>query len=131
MVQIGTDGPIGCGDSLVKLWSGNVRTGDLATDLTIALNSLFRAGRYFGSLYNATYPSTLFVTGVSHDEGQTHVYMDGNYVTPADGCDASRYRSQVWATALQFDEVKHFVPWVRDKLLGDLLSVYKDSGKDK
>jgi len=130
MVQIGTGGPIGCGDSLVKLWSGNVRTGDLATDLTIALNSLFRAGRYFGSLYNATYPSTLYVTGVLHDEGQTHIYMDGNYVAPADSCDASRYRSQVWATALQFDEVKHFVPWVRDKLLGDLLSVYKDSGKD-
>ncbi|RME08390.1 MAG: hypothetical protein D6803_01355 [Anaerolineae bacterium] len=130
-VQTGTGGPIGCGDTLVKLWSGNLRTGDLKTDLTIALNALFRAGQYFGNLYNATYPSNLYVVDVIHDNGETHAIMDGSYVVPKDSCDASRYQSQVQATARQFPEIRRFVPWVRDKLLEDLLAIYSDSGQDK
>ncbi len=127
-VQVNTGGMIGCGDSLIPLWSGHVRSGDLATDLTIAMNSLFRSGQYYGGLYNATYPSSLQVTGVEYDSRRVDLRMDGSYVKPADSCDASRYRSQVWATALQFEEIDDFTPWVRGALLGDLLAVYSDGG---
>ncbi len=125
-VQRGTGGPIGCGDSLVKLWTGYVRTGDIVADMTTAINALFRAGHYQGSLYNATYLSSLQVVGVDFDSGRADVYLDGSYSVPVDGCDASRYQSQVRATAQQFGEVNRFVPWVRDKLLEDLLAIYSD-----
>ncbi|MBL6966669.1 MAG: hypothetical protein ISR60_08940 [Anaerolineales bacterium] len=127
MVARDTGGVVGCGDSLIPLWSGHVRSGDLTTDLTIAINTLFRAGQYSGGLYNATYPSNLQVTQIIFDGKHTAIHMDGSYVVPADSCDASRYRSQVWATAMQFDEVtSNLTPWVRSKLLGDLLSIHTD-----
>jgi hypothetical protein len=120
---------VGCGDSLVKMYSGHVRSGDTAADLATALNTLFSVGQYPGGLYNATYPSNLSVTDVLIvGDGTVKVFMDGNYVVPASSCDASRYRSQVWATGLQFEEVTHFIPFVGDKLLGDRLAVYSDSG---
>ncbi len=125
-VQLGTDGLIGCGDSLVKIWTGYVKTGDIVADMTTAINALFRAGHYHGGLYNATYLSSLQVVGVDFDSGRADVFLDGSYSVPVDGCDASRYQSQVRATAFQFDEVNHFVPWVRDKLLEDLLAIYSD-----
>jgi len=126
-VQLDTGGPIGCGDSLVKIWTGHVKSGNLINDLSVAINSMFRAGHYHGGLYNATYLSNLQVTGIEFDAGRADVHLDGSYSVPIDSCDASRYQSQVRATALQFDEINRFVPWVRDKLLEDLLAIYSDS----
>jgi hypothetical protein len=131
LTHLGTGGPIGCGDSLVKLSTGQVKTGDLATDLKIALDAEFSTGQYFGVFYNATYPSSLQVGGVdfSVSSGVAEVQLGGSYVKPESACDASRYRSQVWATALQFKEITRFIPWVGGSLLGDRLAVYSDSGK--
>jgi hypothetical protein len=128
LTHIGTGGPIGCGDSLVKLSTGQLKTGDLATDMKIALDAVFSTAQYVGSLYNATYPSKLSVNAVDFNKssGVAEVYMGGSYQKPESSCDASRYRSQVWATALQFDEVSRFIPWIGDKLLGDRLAVYSD-----
>jgi hypothetical protein len=127
---LGTGGKIGCGDDLIKLYSGHVRTGDLAQDLALALNTLFSSGGYPLGFYNATYPSNLQVQRVDvYGDGSVEVHLDGNYVTPKDSCDASRYRSQVWATGLQFDEVVRFIPFVGNKLLGDRLAVFSDSGQ--
>jgi len=130
LTHIGTGGPIGCGDSLVRLSTGQLRTGDIATDLKIALDAVFSTAQYAGALYNATFPSTLVVNSVSFNitSGVAEVQMGGFYQKPASSCDASRYRSQVWATALQFDEVTRFIPWVGSNLLGDRLAVYSDGG---
>jgi hypothetical protein len=125
---LGTGGNVGCGDDLIKLYSGHIRTGDVKADLTTALNTLFSAGSYAAGFYNATYPSNLQVVDVTMSTGTAKVYLDGNYVVPKDSCDASRYRSQVWATGLQFEEVTHFIPFVGSKLLGDRLAVYSDGG---
>jgi hypothetical protein len=125
---LGTGGKVGCGDDLVKLYTGHIRTGDTGRDLTLALDTLFSAGGYPGGFYNATYPSSLRVQEVIFDGGTATVYLDGSYVVPKDSCDASRYRSQVWATGLQFGEVTHFIPFVGAKLLGDRLAIYSDSG---
>ena len=112
----------------MKLSTGQLKTGDLATDMKIALDAVFSTAQYVGSLYNATYPSKLSVNSVDFNKssGVAEVYMGGAYQKPESSCDASRYRSQVWATALQFDEVIRFIPWVGSKLLGDRLAVYSD-----
>jgi hypothetical protein len=127
---IGTGGPIGCGDSLLKLSTGQVKTGDLKTDLKIALNAVFTAPQYVGAFYNATYPSALKVQQIDYKKssGIATVQFGGSYQKPANACDASRYRSQVWATALQFDEIVRFTPYVGNSLLGDRLAVYSDGG---
>ena len=128
--SIGTGGPIGCGDTLIKLWTGYVRTGNISDDLTYALNTVFSVGPYAAGFYNATYPSSMRVKDVKmSSNGTATVYFDGSYVPPKDSCDASRFRSQVWGTALQFPEVTRFIPWIGDKLLGDRLAAFTDSGK--
>lgn len=130
LTKVGTGGTVGCGDSLVKLSTSSSRSGDTAWDLKIALDAIFSVGQYVGELYNATYPSSLKVGDVILDSnGTTIVYFKGSYVKPADGCDASRYRAQVWSTALQFKEITRFEPHVGNSLLGDRLAVYSDSGK--
>jgi len=130
LTLLGTGGSVGCGDSLLKMTTGQARTGDLAADLKVALDRIFTVGQYAGSVYNATYPSRLQVDRVNITlDGTAVVYFSGSYEKPADGCDASRYRSQVWATAMQFKEIKRFEPWVGNALLGDRLSVYSDGGK--
>ncbi len=128
LTSIGTGGPIGCGDSLVRLTTGRTRSGDLAADLKVALDTLFSVGQYVGGLYNATYPSSLKVGGVDFNmsTGVASVQLSGSYVVPESSCDASRYRSQVWATALQFKQISRFIPWVGNSLLGDRLAIYSD-----
>lgn len=128
LTSVGTGGPIGCGDSLVRLTTGRIRSGDLAADLKVALDTLFSAGQYVGGLYNATYPSSLKVGEVEFNTstGVASVYLAGSYVVPESSCDASRYRSQVWATALQFKQITRFIPWVGNSLLGDRLAIYSD-----
>jgi hypothetical protein len=130
LTLLGSDGPIGCGDSLIKLSTGQVKTGDLKTDLKIALNAVFATPQYVGGLYNATHPSKLKVQQIDFNKssGIAIVTLGGSYQKPANACDASRYRSQVWATAYQFDEIKRFNPWVDNTLLGDRLAVYSDGG---
>ncbi len=131
VTSIGTGGPVGCGDSLIALSTGRARTGNLDADLKIALDAIFSSGQYPAGLYNATYPSVLKVGGVEYtvSNGVATVQLDGSYVTPADACDASRYRAQVWTTALQFTEIKRFIPFVGRALLGDRLAVYSDGNK--
>lgn len=128
LTSLGTGGTIGCGDSLVRLTTGRIRSGDLAADLKVALDTLFSVGQYVGGLYNATYPSNLKVGGVDFNAstGVASVQLAGSYVVPESSCDASRYRSQVWATALQFKEITRFIPWVGNSLLGDRLAIYSD-----
>jgi len=118
-----TGGPVGCGDSLVPLTIGQIRSGDVVRDMTIALNALFSAGQYSGALINTTYTSNLHVNSIDFDKytGLAKVYMTGSFTKPKNNCDKSRYRAQVWATAKQFQGVKRAEIWVDSKLLGDLL----------
>lgn len=118
-----------CGDSLVAIYTGHLRTGDIEKDIKIAVDTLFSIGQYSGALYNATYPSNLRVGGVILEKGVATVELGGSYLKPKDACDASRFRAQVWATILQFPEISRAIPTYSNALLGDLLAVYSDSGK--
>ncbi len=129
LTHIGTGGPVGCGDSLVALATGHLRTGNIETDIKLAVDTVFSIGQYSGDLYNATYPSSLRVGGVVLENGVATVELGGSYQKPKDACDASRYRAQVWSTILQFPEVTRAIPTYNNALLGDLLAVYSDSGK--
>lgn len=130
LVSLGTGGPVGCGDSLVKVSTGHRRTGDTAADLTVALNAIFATGQYLGGLFNATYPSSLRVADVDLSaDGLAIVKLAGSYVKPTTSCDASLYRSQVWGTALQFKEIIRFQPHAGNALLGDRLAIFSDGGK--
>lgn len=127
LVHQGTGGPIGCGDSLVPVSTGMLRTGNIEEDVKIALNSLFSTGtKYAGNLYNPLYQSNLRVVKVKFKKssGGLTIHLKGGFTKPKDECDKMLYRAQVWDTARQFPEVWRAYIWVNDKyLLGDLLAV--------
>ncbi len=120
-------GPFGCetGDSLLMIYPGVRRTGELEVDITNALNALFsNHHQYYNGLYNPMYASSLRVTDVDAPKGQgeIEVWLVGDFARPKDRCDAQRMRDQVWETIeIQFPEVGHAVIRVHKALLGDLL----------
>jgi hypothetical protein len=126
LVLQGTGGSTGCGDSLVPVSAGFVRTGDVKEDVKIALTSLFSTGtKYAGNLYNPLFQSKLRVTDVSFkkNSGNATVHLTGGFTKPKEDCDKLLYRAQVWSTARQFPEVKLATIWLNQYLLGDLLVV--------
>jgi hypothetical protein len=113
-----------CGDTLIGISSGYLKSGEVGKDIRTALNTLFASGQKVGAYHNATYPSSLRVSEVEFkkSEGRAVITLDGSYVKPGDYCEALRYREQVWATARQFPEIYRVTIFMSDgKLLGDLL----------
>lgn len=126
LVHQGTGGSTGCGDTLIPVSAGFVRTGDVKEDVKIAITSLFSTGtKYAGALYNPLYQSKLRVTDVSfkQNSGNVTIKLTGSFTKPKEDCDKLAYRAQVWSTARQFPEVKHATIWLNKYLLGDLLVV--------
>jgi len=125
LVAEDTGGPFGCGDSLLYIYPGIERTGELTVDITNALNALFsNKHQYYNGLYNPMYASSLRVTDVDAIPGEPEiqVWLAGDFVRPKDKCDSFRMRAQVWETIeIQFPEVPHAVIRVHNALLGDLL----------
>lgn len=132
-VKTNSGGPIGCGDTLVPILTGHYLTGNTIEDLRAALNYLFAAGNYVLGLYNATYLSSFQATEITFERGtgSATTLLAGSYVEPITKCDAHRYRAQVWSTALQFDEITNFTPFVGSKLLGDRLYTIMLNGADE
>jgi hypothetical protein len=109
---------------LIGISSGHVRTGNVESDIQIALNTLFASGQKIGLYHNATYPSKFKVSDVEYKKssGTAEITLQGSYVKPSDACEARRYREQVWATARHFPEVQRVtIRLASGGLLGDLL----------
>jgi hypothetical protein len=126
LVHKGTGGTIGCGDSLIPVSAGQIRTGNVTEDVKLALNSLFSTGtEYVGDLYNPLYQSKLRVAEANLKKSTKNmtVHLTGSFTKPKDDCDKLLYRAQVWDTVRQFPEVKHATIWLNKYLLGDLLVV--------
>jgi Sporulation and spore germination len=123
-----TDGPVGCGDSLVKVNTGLYRTGDNATDIATALRNLFNKQQYIGNLYNPVYLSNWRIDSVEFKdyEGLANVSLSGGYVRSGDRCDDSRVRAQIWTTIRQFPGVKTVYILMNGNLLGDILAAGKN-----
>jgi hypothetical protein len=127
LVLLDTGGPIGCGDSLIAVSTGQVSTGNVKEDIKVALNSLFSTGvKYVGELYNPLYQSKLRVLSVEFKgpkKDEVIIHMTGQFVKPKDSCDKSRYRWQVWQTVRQFAGIRQANIWLDNGLLlGDLLA---------
>ena len=122
-IQLDTDGPVACGDSLIPVNTGVARTGNIEADVATALGRLFYQREFFGNLYNALFRSNMSVKSVEFEEntGLVNVYLDGTYVRSDDRCDDRRVRAQVWTTIKQFKEIKITYVLLRTALLGDLL----------
>ena len=121
---VGTGGPNACGDTIVGISSGYLKSGNVAEDIKTALNTLFASGQKVGAYRNSTYPSSFRVDSVDFNQsaGKATITLSGSYAKPADYCEGRRYRDQVWATARQFPEVTDVTIWLTNgKLLGDLL----------
>ncbi len=126
LVHQGTGGPVGCGDSLVPVSVGQIRTGDVNEDVKLAINSLFSTGtKYVGDLFNPLFQSKLRATDVKlkKSSGNVTIHLTGSFTKPKDDCDKLLYRAQVWSTVRQFPEVKNATIWLNKYLLGDLLVV--------
>ncbi len=124
VTHVGTDGPNACGDTIIGISSGFLRTGSVEEDIKIALNTLFASGQNVGAFRNSTYPSSFRVDSVDFNQStrKATITLQGSYVKPSDYCEGRRYRDQVWATARQFPEVDRVTIWLTNgKLLGDLL----------
>jgi len=127
--QLNTGGSVACGDSLIAIYSGHVRTGNIEEDIRLALDSLFSGGSNFGSLYNAVYPNNFRVQSVDFHQGsgKATIVLTGGYVKPDDYCDSRRYRDQIWSTARRFPEVDRVTIFLDNGiLLGDLLAAFTD-----
>jgi len=126
---LSTNGPLACGASLYPVYTGNVRTGNTEEDIRIALDRLFASGQYFGSLYNAVYPTNFRVQSVDYNNssGNAIIVLKGGYVKPADYCHSRWYREQIWNTARRFPEVNRVSIYLENGiLLGDLLAAFTD-----
>lgn len=123
-----SDGPVGCGDSLVKINTGLYRTGDNATDIATALRNLFNKQQYIGNLYNPVFRSNWRIDSVEFKdyEGLANVNLSGGYVRSVDRCDDSRVRAQIWTTIRQFPGVKTVYILMNGNLLGDILAAGKN-----
>lgn len=125
LVAENSGGPFGCGDSLLYLYPGKPRTGDMVADITTALTALFaNKHQYYNGLYNPSYASSLRVEDVEATPGEREIYiwLRGEVAKPKDKCDSLRMRAQIWETIeIQFPDVQHAVIFVNNALLGDIL----------
>lgn len=127
-IALNTGGPVGCGDTLVKVNTGLYRSGDNESDIAAALRSLFNKQQYIGSLYNPVFRSNWRIESVEFKafEGLADVSLSGGYVRSDDRCDDSRVRAQIWTTIRQFPGVKTVYILMNGNLLGDILAAGKN-----
>lgn len=123
-IQLGTGGPVACGDSLVPVNTGQWRTGDITADVKTALQRLFFKREWFGNLYHPIFRSNLEVESVNFKSysGLVSINLTGTYVRSDDRCDDSRVRAQVWTTVRQFSKIKQVYILLNGNLLGDILA---------
>ncbi|MCI0520982.1 MAG: hypothetical protein L0Z70_12110 [Chloroflexi bacterium] len=127
VIQLGNDGPLSCGDTAVKINTGQRRTGDVAADAATALKRLFNKKQFYGRLVNPAYLSNIEVESIDFKafEGILAVRLRGTYVRSGDRCDDGRVRAQVWSTLRQFPGVKTLDILLNGNLLGDILATGK------
>ncbi|MDH5507254.1 MAG: hypothetical protein OEZ02_08545 [Anaerolineae bacterium] len=119
-----TGGPVACGDSLIAMNTGMLRTGDPAQDVVLALRALVSIGSpYVSGLRHAGYQSNLKVVSAEYTKYNmtVNVYLTGTVIKPDTNCDKERFRVQIFATAQQFEDVAKAYVWVGTVPIGDYL----------
>lgn len=119
-----TGGTVACGDSLVAMNTGILRTGNAAEDVKIAMRALLNIGSpYVSGLRHSGYQSNLQVISAEYNSGTqvVNVNLTGTVIKPDDNCDKERFRVQIFATAQQFKNVVKAFVWVGSTPIGDYL----------
>lgn len=122
LVQTGTGGTTGCGDSLIKINTGIWRSGDMVQDISTALRSLLVKRQWIAGLYNPVWLSNLAVVSVQIQGTTAIVNLTGTYVRSGDPCDDRRVRDQIWTTIRQAGGVQSVNVYLDGNLLGDILA---------
>jgi hypothetical protein len=124
LVAEDTGGTVACGDSLVAMNTGILRTGNAEEDVKIAMRALLSIGSpYVSGLRHSGYQSNLQVVSADYSRGSqvVNVYLSGTVIKPEDNCDKERFRVQIFTTAQQFDNVGKAYVWVGSTPIGDFL----------
>lgn len=119
-----TGGTVACGDNLVAINTGILRTGNAEEDVKISMRALFSIGSpYVSGLRHSGYQSNLQVISAEYSRGNkvVNVYLSGTVIKPDNNCDKERFRVQIFATAQQFDNVTKAYVWVGSIPIGDFL----------
>ena len=126
LVAMDTGGPVGCGDSLIPVYTGIPTSGDLEKDIHNGLHTLLKLKvEEFGGYYNPLHNAHLNTGGISfnEDSGQVKVKLNGSIPKPIDECEYHRVRGVLWETVRHYRKVKGVTFWIGDKLVGDLIAI--------
>jgi len=126
LIAKNTGGPVGCGDSLIPVYTGIKTSGDREKDIHNALHALLKLKvEEFGGYYNPLHNAHLNTGGISLDKSDGHVKvkLNGSIPKPIDECEYHRVRGVLWETVRHFPYVKGVTFWIGDKLVGDLIAI--------
>lgn len=126
LILKGTGGPVGCGDSLVPIYTGIPSSGDLEKDIHNSLHTLLKLKvKEFGGYYNPLHNAHLNTGDITFhkNSGIAVVTLNGSIPKPEDECEYHRVRGVLWETVRHYKDVKGVTFWIGDKLIGDLIAV--------
>jgi hypothetical protein len=126
LIALNTGGPVGCGDSLIPVYTGIPSSGDLDRDIHNSLHTLLKLKvKDFGGLYNPLHNAHLNTGGISFNQtsGQVKVELNGSIPKPKDECEYHRVRGVLWETVRHYKDVKGVTFWIGNKLVGDLIAI--------
>jgi hypothetical protein len=126
LVALNTGGPVGCGDTLIPVYTGIPTSGDIEKDIHNALHALLKLKvKDFGGYYNPLYNAHLNTGGVKYnpDSGNVTVNLSGSIPKPEDECEYHRVRGVLWETVRHYKKVNGVTYWIGDKLIGDLIAI--------
>lgn len=126
LVAMDTGGSLGCGDSLIPIYTGVPTSGDLEKDIHNSLHALLKLKvKDLGGYYNPLHNAHLSTAGVTFhkDSGNAVVKLSGSIPKPKDECEYHRVRGVLWETVRHYRDVKGVTFWIGDKLIGDLIAI--------
>jgi hypothetical protein len=94
------DGPVGCGDTPIALYSGYYKSDDVLTDIRLAMTALLaNKSLYIGSFLNPISKSSLQVGDVRWVDSNIYVELVGNLVRGDERCVWNQLLTQLQYTA--------------------------------
>jgi len=126
LVALNTGGPLGCGDTLIPVYTGIPSSGSREKDIHNSLHALLKLKvKESGGLYNPLYNAHLNTGNIqfNKDSGNVKVNLNGSIPKPKDECEYHRVRGVLWETVRQYKDVTGVTFWIGDKLIGDLIAI--------
>lgn len=126
LIALDTGGRVGCGDTLIPVYTGIPSSGNIEKDIHNSLKSLLKLKvKEFSGYYNPLYNAHLDTAGVTYhaDSRNAEVKLTGSIPKPKDECEYHRVRGVLWETVRQYSKVDGVTFWIGDKLVGDLIAI--------